>query len=85
MNFKYDVAELILQVNKINGNVLVEYVDYGNIEWVEPSWLRKQIALRDVPVQCYKFPVRSDCVSVRTNSSFFESTENFIVFRYLTT
>ncbi|XKL62896.1 hypothetical protein PGB90_002729 [Kerria lacca] len=49
--------------------VLVEYVDFGNTEWVKPKYLRKNISFKDIPLQCYKFPILSDCVSFQINKT----------------
>lgn len=46
----------------------VEYVDYGNTEWIEMNHLRKDVALDHFPLQCHKLPIRSDCVSVSTRT-----------------
>lgn len=45
-------------------NLVVEYVDFGNTETVEKSKLRKNVALCEIPIQCHKLPIRSDCVPV---------------------
>lgn len=53
------------KMSQVKGDqIKVNYVDYGNVETVSPENLRKQIKLREIPVQCYKLPLRSDCVPV---------------------
>lgn len=57
------------KVIEVKGDlVLVEYVDYGNVEWVNVENLRKNVTLTDLPIQCHKIPIRSDCVPVSAHA-----------------
>ncbi|XP_065225661.1 tudor domain-containing protein 1 isoform X2 [Planococcus citri] len=56
----------------------VEYVDYGNTEWVEFSYLRKDVILQNFPIQCHKFPIRSDLIPVSGDGKWTQKTLDFV-------
>lgn len=58
------VAIFLIMQLKANDTVEVEYVDYGTDEIIPVRDLRRNVALLDMPIQCYKFPIRSDVTPV---------------------